>query len=1678
MKNLIGFKNNILLGVFAVVFMLSLISVSSNVLAAHDTTVTINPDVANCDQLGNTFTVNVKNDAPTGGDSILQVEIYKALAGLSDFVCGDAPTGWTLFSYTDRCIYVTGLSSGDKIAPGEDLDFTFNATMEKPSSGCTSDFIVVSVDDASPTGDRVTKVVSVNIDCTDPVIEKTVGTPKIDGDGFFWWITQSTQIDITGSDSNDTCDLGMDYCIWRYKVDGGSWNDWETHYPGCDGNVSFTISFSEDSVHDIQIECYDKAGNKATLNETDKVDSTPPTTVKTYGTPFHTDGIYDWITSDTTINLTATDGGDICAVGVDELYYRVTKLNVPDWDCVAECDFDGSGNWNDTNDDHVQFKINEDSCHLIEFYSVDELGNIESVNRQCVFVDNKPPEGTKTVGTPSIAMEPGSPFDWWVTQDTAINLHCTDQDPHPVNLEKVCYKVNFDGSDVTGQYCSAYGGSLNDDGYCCVEVNTNEYQEEYRLKFTQDSNHTLSYYCEDGLGNKNNVDTEYFKVDSKAPTISKTVAGPQYGDCPPEMGEKCWLKDWTNGNGATITVNAEDSENNGCVVDDVKCQWWYYRDGDGPYYIDTDYAIPGKSLWLTPPFDIKFYNETQHELHIVCKDALGNDVSDVETFYVDSTPPETVKTYGTPHYCKNNDCSAPEWINGTTLITLTPYDRPNATCASGVNKTFYKVTLEDDSYCLSQSECDTFQVDSINDPWNPGTGWNEYTTPFSISEESCHVIQFYSVDNLGNVEPIYHQCVFVDNTPPDVWKDIGDPKVNKQGDVYTYITKSTPITISCEDQLPHPVGEVNIWYRYRISDDCQNWGDWIDPATYCNNPYEGDWCDYVEDGLVQKTIYFPEDSCHQLEYYCVDVLGNKADTQSEIDIVDTQPPVTTEEITGPVYEHEGKTYIDNATRIHLTCTDPQPHPVGDITIYYRYRVDEGYGFGGWTGWSTYADPIWFPQESHHELEYYCEDALGNKETTHTEEFYVDHTPPTTLKVYGQPRYPVEIKTDNLCYKDVDNNWECYNTLPSALSDIGYTELPEGSLTYKASGPVLEITVKLSGLKPETEYQLTLNGRNGGDGNDELANNCPNPNGPKEGYEYAWECGYWSSGIGQEGFWNFDMKATTDSNGNYEKTYYLEMPEGHYGIPEDNNPPYGVGFIVKEAADAPGGSNYPPILMEYHGLDWTIEPYEYPLWITSETPIMLMPSDGTSIHASGVAATYYKDVYLPDEEDWHYCYSDCDAWTDDNRSTVWDIVNGLPTAPEPYNPSSRGFVLYEGPFKLQKESCHIIEYYSYDNVKKVEEVKHQCVFVDDTPPTPTKEVGEPKTKWDGSDAYYYDIADKCWNESSNDYMECWKVTLFTPISLDCTDPEPHPVDNEKVCFNVELDGSDTYPYEEDGKYDGYGGMSVTERYCEEYDGELTYDDEYDKEFCCVDHTIEDFYFLEETEHELEYYCIDALGNSNKEDLDIEKFKVEGKPFKIYLNKKWNLISVPFVMLDDSIDDVFKDIKDDVLAVWTYDAAADQWYVYTPDGDDSNDNLHTMKPGWGYWVITNKPTVLEIGGSLFSPAKTPPDKKIVHGWNLIGYYGTDWAPYDMDMTQYYNGPVGSGYEAQCALYSLGKDMWDKGWTALVTYWEPWNPDQWLYLDKWDDMDPGAGYWLFYPGTDDSIYAFTTTCGGMIP
>ncbi len=1370
-------------------------------------TVTISPGVTNCDTLGKEFTVTVKNEL-TNVHGVYEVRVYRSDTGIdaNSFVCGSAPVGWTLSDYAGGdpnledygyCEYKTRMTGAYVITPGTSLDFKFKATMIK-SDACESVFTISSLDNGQPIGDHEWDNPQVLIDCTQPVVDKKLGTPyfNLDGDDY---ITQNTMIAVTSSDM-EKCDLGVNNCTVYYTVNGV---EQKPMVKEGEEALAFEFNFEQDSRHDVNLVCVDNAGNSTTIKETDFVETVPPETTKTYGKPFYeVDGTLHYITSATPIDFNAVDPSPHPS-GVKDLNYRVTLID--DSVCFRGCtDVEGKGDWITTTP-NTTITIAEQSCHLIEFQSVDNLGNLENLKHQCVFVDNTDPLLTKEIGTPSII---GADVNW-VRQDTPITLTCEDQQPHPSGDVTISWQITLDGNLGEVQ-------SVND--------NTTT------IYFPEDSVHVLDAWCTDAVGNESAHDVQLFKVDSTPPELTKTMLGTEdvdyVGDCPPESPEDiCFVADNGRG-GVNAIVSDPDPTGYGCNVDSSTCAyevWWtatvqQCKDAEGQGYNDVN----GECLLDVGRFDengtnILFRKDSTHRLVINCKDALGNEMTtDVEVFKVDSTPPVTTKTYGTPTVVKGDY----RWITTDTNITLEATDNK-----VGVDETFYLVTQMQ----LSEEECSQVcsdrEVFSVLDVEVPE--FMEYEGPFTIAEDSCHKIQYYSVDKLGNTERVKEQCVFVDTAAPEVVKTIGDPKVI-DGEL-TFISQQTPITLTCTDVKPHPVGDVNLMYRYRVSTDCQDWNawsSWIDPPV----------------GQGEKTIYFEEDSCHQLEYTCSDGLGNATEVESEIDIVDTQAPEIDINVVGPQIEQacpgdmDGNClYIDGVTKLVVTAVDPQPHPVNGVTCDWDYKVSEGEKTGQGAEGVTPPFEINFPEQSMHSLKVVCRDALGNDNGLVTE-YIVDKTPPVIKKKYLGPYF------------------------------------------------------------------------------------------------------------------------------------------------SDNN-----------------------------GVEWINSLTE--IEITAEDPLP---------HPSGLKSLEYRISLVAD----NYCTSQ-EICQDAVGSGEWNDV--------------------EGNVNVGEQSCHLIEIKATDNVEKTATHK-QCVYVDNTPPTPVKTVGTPHTKWtpgqngQPGSIFYPWINDACWADVNG--IDCWKVPLYTPISLQCNDPLPHPVNNSKVCFNVEWDATD-----------------ITQKYCRGMEGEIGEDG-----YCCLSNTTDNFYFGEETEHNLKFYCADALGNKGL--VDDEKFKVEGTPFEIELNKKWNLISVPFVLLDSNITTVLESDSENIAGVWTYDAITNQWYVYNPSSP-STSNLDTMEPGNGYWVAAYNPSVLEIAGSLFSPITTPPDKALKAGWNLIGYYGTDGQ-------SVYDGPDHAGRPASCVLYSLGETLLDKGWTALLGYWEPNNPNAWEEYSYPSRMDPGAGYWV--NATEDSTYSYSTVCGGF--
>ncbi|MFC1710815.1 hypothetical protein ACFLZJ_01520 [Nanoarchaeota archaeon] len=414
--------------------------------------------------------------------------------------------------------------------------------------------------------------------------------------------------------------------------------------------------------------------------------------------------------------------------------------------------------------------------------------------------------------------------------------------------------------------------------------------------------------------------------------------------------------------------------------------------------------------------------------------------------------------------------------------------------------------------------------------------------------------------------------------------------------------------------------------------------------------------------------------------------------------------------------------------------------------------------------------------------------------------------------------------------------------------------------------------------------------------------------------------------------------------------------------------------------------------------WGSGPEQY---IDGVTTLDFTAEDFPSEHDSGVAETYYRVSGVIDDD---YC---------------WSAGQGWRTTPK----EAEGWLTYDTPFGIAEESCHVVEYYSVDNVDKEEDVQTWFVFVDKSPPELLKEVGEPAVECTPLKKLL-GVCEDDWD---------WKITMDTPVHLSCNDPDPHPSGVDELCWRLTLDGDIIY---------GHGA---------------------DQEGWVCGHTNEvTLRFHEESEHLLEFYCVDEVEKMSE--IDSEMFKVEGEAFEIPLHEKWNLISIPFNLISNNIAEVFSQMEGkevEIEGVWSYDETG--WHVYKPEGPS---DLEVIRPGFGYWVKADceEPGQndlcghLEVGGSLLSTGPgVPPSRDLQEGWNLIGHYGTD------------------SDQAYCSLFSLVDTQ--EGfprWSALYGY----NPiqDTFRALDSSDLTHAGRGYWLEIDVMD--MYSPATACWGFSP
>ncbi len=141
-----------------------------------------------------------------------------------------------------------------------------------------------------------------------------------------------------------------------------------------------------------------------------------------------------------------------------------------------------------------------------------------------------------------------------------------------------------------------------------------------------------------------------------------------------------------------------------------------------------------------------------------------------------------------------------------------------------------------------------------------GGDWQEYLEPFPLPDRAVIRMEYYAVDKLGNQEPQRALTIYLDIEPPVTRIVAGDPHYYAP-DGKLWATSRTPFQLVAED------ASLQATIFFRIDD--------------------GEWRQYVE----PFTIPGPEGP-HRVEYYAIDIYGNREAVQAAVIWKDDTAPTT------------------------------------------------------------------------------------------------------------------------------------------------------------------------------------------------------------------------------------------------------------------------------------------------------------------------------------------------------------------------------------------------------------------------------------------------------------------------------------------------------------------------------------------------------------------------------------------------------------------------------------------------------------------------------------------------------------------------------------------------------------------------------------------------------------------
>ncbi|RDE16934.1 MAG: hypothetical protein C4K47_00630 [Candidatus Thorarchaeota archaeon] len=538
------------------------------------------------------------------------------------------------------------------------------------------------------------------------------------------------------------------------------------------------------------------------------------------------------------------------------------------------------------------------------------------------------------VVAPTTTLLVGTPFvDSYITSATSLEL--SPDDGLGIGVDYTRYRVN-DGPWLT-------------------------YEGPFFL-IGEDGDYTIYYFAVDLYGNTELEKSMTFTLDNSPPVTTLHVGTPVAGDCVTSN--------------TPLDLSADDGTGVGIASIHYKVNDGQWQTRMGSFFLEGA--------------------DGEYTVYYYAVDSFGNTETELSTTLIlDNSPPTTTIHIGTPEHNS--------YVTSDTHLGLDAIDT-----GSDVYATYYRINYDqwilysgefmlvgiDGTYCVEYYSVDmlgntediyeaAYELDNTapvshkelsgslgNDNWyvssvfvtmtfddGAGTGVASvyyildsgavtlYTGMFEESGNGYHSIEFWSVDNLGNIELPHNTASFKIDTEDPVTTPSLEPAI-PDGNNDWYVSPVelglTPIDVTS--------GVLETYYRVNSG-----------PSV-----------------LYTGSVLFYIDGTYTVEYWSIDNAG-KVETESPMYFqIDQTAPETTHEILPP-FSESGDTYTYVST-----TTDFVLYPTDNLAGVHEteYRLDSG-------KWITYAGPFNVLEIGEHTVYYKSTDMAGNVESEHSFDIVVN-----------------------------------------------------------------------------------------------------------------------------------------------------------------------------------------------------------------------------------------------------------------------------------------------------------------------------------------------------------------------------------------------------------------------------------------------------------------------------------------------------------------------------------------------------------------------------------------------------------------------------------------------------------------------------------------------------------------